>query len=68
MTADEINNRHAKTMLDLASRCMVREEVPTTYSMARDSLKILGQIRFCLIALIISFLILLGSIWVPRIF
>jgi len=33
--------------------------IPTTYSMTKDTLKIVCQVRFCCIALIISFLIIM---------
>jgi hypothetical protein len=43
-------------------------KVIATYDMAKDTLKIVRQIRFCFIALIISVLIAIGSICVFRIF
>ncbi len=45
-----------------------QSNVITTYDMAQDTLKIVRQIRFGLIALIISVLIAIGSICVLMIF
>jgi hypothetical protein len=49
-----------------------QSNIITVYDMARDTLKIVRQIRFGLIALIMalimSILIAIGSIWMLRIF
>jgi len=47
---------------------MKKQEVITTYDMAKDSLKIIRQVRIGLIALTISVLIAIGSICVLMIF
>jgi len=46
----------------------IQSNVTTVYDMAKDTLKIVRQIRFGFIALIISVLIAIGSIWMLRIF